>query len=89
MRRQSYLAEPRAVANMMRCVGPSPLSQSHTEGHRGPSPMASPRTPGAITVSEGRGLDLLAVLVWDRQEHPAVRLVVGDSWTAPGLQRIA
>lgn len=54
MRRQSYLAEPRAVANMMRNVGMSPLSPgSQTEMQRGMSPLASPRTPNGMTVRHG------------------------------------
>ncbi|KAG2491374.1 hypothetical protein HYH03_010371 [Edaphochlamys debaryana] len=68
MRRQSYLAEPRAVANMMRNVGMSPLSQSQTEGHRGgPSPLTSPRAPNGMTDEYSNEIAVMKEL-----DHPNV-----------------
>ncbi|GIL76111.1 hypothetical protein Vretifemale_5833 [Volvox reticuliferus] len=67
MRRQSYLAEPRAVANMMRNVGMSPLSGSQTEGQRGPSPLSSPRTPNGMTDEYSNEIAVMKEL-----DHPNV-----------------
>ncbi|GFR48549.1 hypothetical protein Agub_g10448 [Astrephomene gubernaculifera] len=67
MRRQSYLAEPRAVANMMRNVGMSPLSQSQTEGQRGASPLASPRNPNGMTDEYSNEIAVMKEL-----DHPNV-----------------
>ncbi|KAG2438161.1 hypothetical protein HXX76_005769 [Chlamydomonas incerta] len=68
MRRQSYLAEPRAVANMMRNVGMSPLSPgSQTEMQRGMSPLASPRTPNGMTDEYSNEIAVMKEL-----DHPNV-----------------
>ncbi|KXZ50915.1 hypothetical protein GPECTOR_14g161 [Gonium pectorale] len=64
MRRQSYLAEPRAVANMMRNVG---MSQSQSDGQRGSSPVASPRTPNGMTDEYSNEIAVMKEL-----DHPNV-----------------
>ncbi|KAG2450773.1 hypothetical protein HYH02_004610 [Chlamydomonas schloesseri] len=71
MRRQSYLAEPRAVANMMRNVGLSPMSPmspgSQTDMQRGMSPLASPRTPNGMTDEYSNEIAVMKEL-----DHPNV-----------------